>query len=74
MESLAMMNAHNEIERLDHHQKKQEERGELEYEVELNFLLHLLYERVKDDTTFIFGDSITGLKETPEHMEVSFKN
>jgi 2-polyprenyl-6-methoxyphenol hydroxylase-like FAD-dependent oxidoreductase len=73
MESIAFKNADDVTERLDYHQKNQAERGEMEYEIERDFLLHLLYDAVKDHTAFIFGDSITGLKETADHMEVSFK-
>lgn len=73
MESMAFMNADDLTERLDYHQKNQAERGEIEYEVERDFLLQLLYDAVKDQTTFIFGDSITGLKETANQMEVSFQ-
>lgn len=74
MESIAFKNTDDVTERLDYHQKNQEERGEIEYEVERDFLLHLLYDAVKDHATFIFGDSINDLKETADHMEVSFKN
>lgn len=73
MESMAFMNADDVMERLDYHQKNQAERGEIEYEVERDFLLQLLYDAVKDHTTFIFGDSITGLKEMAQQMEVSFQ-
>ena len=74
MESISFKNADDITERLDYHQKNQAERGEVEYEIERDFLLHLLYDTVKDHSTFIFGDTITGLKETAEHMEVCFKN
>lgn len=73
MKSMAFMNADDVMERLDYHQKNQAERGEIEYEVERDFLLQLMYDAVKDQTTFIFGDSITGLKETANQMEVSFQ-
>ncbi|WCT12940.1 FAD-dependent monooxygenase [Mucilaginibacter jinjuensis] len=74
MESMAFKNSDDETERIDNNQKNQAERGEIEYEVERDFLLQLLYEVVKDHTTFIFGDSITGLKETADYMKVCFKN
>jgi 2-polyprenyl-6-methoxyphenol hydroxylase-like FAD-dependent oxidoreductase len=74
MESIAFKNADDITERLDYHQKNQAERGEVEYEVERDFLLHLLYDSVKNETKFIFGDSISGLKETAEQMEVTFRN
>jgi len=74
MESITFKNADDITERLDYHQKNQAERGEVEYEVERDFLLHLLYDSVKNETKFIFGDSISGLKETAEQMEVTFRN
>jgi len=74
MESMEFKNTDDVTERLDYHQKNQAERGEVEYEVERDFLLHLLYDAVADYTNFIFGDSINGLKEVENQMEVSFKN
>lgn len=72
MESIAFKNADDVTERLEYHQERQSESGEMEYEIERDFLLHLLYDAVKEHTVFIFGDSITGLKETADHMEISF--
>lgn len=72
MESMEFKNADDLTERRDYTQKRQEDRGEVEYEVERDVLLNLLYEAVKDDAAFIFGDSITGLKETADQIEVSF--
>jgi len=74
MKSMSFKNAADVTERLDYHQQNQAERGEVEYEIERDFLLHLLYDAVKDHTTFIFGDSITSLNETADQMEVCFKD
>jgi 2-polyprenyl-6-methoxyphenol hydroxylase-like FAD-dependent oxidoreductase len=74
MESISFKNGDDVTERMDYHQKNQAERGEVEYEIERDFLLHMLYDTVKEHCTFVFGDSITALKETAEHMEVRFKN
>ena len=74
MESVSFKNADDVTERLEYHQETQAERGEAEYEVERDFLLHLLYDAVKDRTTLIFGDSVIGLDESADHMEVRFKN
>ena len=73
MESISFKNADDVTERLEYHQKTQAERGEVEYEVERGFLLHLLYDAVKDQTTFIFGDSVIDLKESDNHIDVCFK-
>jgi 2-polyprenyl-6-methoxyphenol hydroxylase-like FAD-dependent oxidoreductase len=74
MESMEFKNKDDVTERLDYHQKEQAERGEVEYEIERDVLLELLYDAVKADTTFVFGDNITSLKETADYMEVGFKH
>jgi len=73
MESISFKDTDDVTQRLDYHQKEQAERGEIEYEIERDFLLHLLYDTVKEETTFIFADSITGLKDAADGVEVSFK-
>jgi 2-polyprenyl-6-methoxyphenol hydroxylase-like FAD-dependent oxidoreductase len=73
MESMTFKNSDDVTERIDFHHKNQAERGEIEYEIERDFLLELLYDVVNEQTTFIFGDSITSLKETADYMEVGFK-
>lgn len=70
MESLSLKNAADVSERLDYHQ----ERDEVEYEIERDFFLHLLYDLVKGQVKFIWSDNITGLQEIQEHMAVNFKN
>lgn len=45
-----------------------------EFEIERDTLLHLLFDKVKNDVAFIFNNSITGLNETKENMEVIFKD
>ncbi|HEY1053958.1 MAG TPA: FAD-dependent monooxygenase, partial [Emticicia sp.] len=47
---------------------------ENEFEIERDVLLHMLFDQVKNDTEFIFNNSITALNETKEHIEVTFKN
>ncbi|MBP2324312.1 2-polyprenyl-6-methoxyphenol hydroxylase-like FAD-dependent oxidoreductase [Kibdelosporangium banguiense] len=43
-----------------------------EVEVLRGELSHLLYERTKDNTEYVFGDHITGLSETPGGVDVTF--
>jgi 2-polyprenyl-6-methoxyphenol hydroxylase-like FAD-dependent oxidoreductase len=74
MEVMELRNADDIVEVRDLVQKRQADRGEVEYEIERDLLLHLLYEAVQDDVTFIFGDSITGLEERNNLMKVTFKN
>ncbi|SDW99033.1 2-polyprenyl-6-methoxyphenol hydroxylase [Paenibacillus sp. CF384] len=44
-----------------------------EYEIERDVLLNIMFEAIKDDVAFIFGDSITSLKEEANGVEVAFK-
>src|SRR6185436_6607234 len=55
MKSMEFKNADDVTERLDFTPKKQEDRGEEEYEIERDILLDMMYEAVKDDVTFIYG-------------------
>lgn len=72
MESMEFKNADDVTERLDFTQKKQADRNEVEYEIERDILLDMMYKAVKDDVTFIYGESITGLQEKGDHMEITF--
>lgn len=73
METMEFKNADDVTERVDHSQKNYEERGETEYEIERDVLLEMMYEQVKDDVEFIFGDSILALKEEEDSVEATFK-
>ena len=74
MELMEFKNADDVTERLEYIQKNQEERGEVEYEIERDVLLNIMYDAVKDNVTFIFDDSITSLEEDARGVEVTFKN
>ncbi|RFM27145.1 FAD-dependent monooxygenase [Deminuibacter soli] len=74
MKSVEFKNAHDITERLDLTQKRQADSGETEYEIERDILLDMLYQLVKDDVAFVYGESITGLKEQGDQVEVNFKN
>lgn len=71
MRSMEFKNADDVTERRDF---SRENRGEMEYEIERDVLLEMLYGAVKDDVSFIYGDSISGLQETEDRVEVTFKN
>jgi 2-polyprenyl-6-methoxyphenol hydroxylase-like FAD-dependent oxidoreductase len=73
MQSMEFRDADDIVQRVEYRQHN-DQNGEEEYEVERDFMLQLLYDKVKDHTTFIFGDTVTGLKETGSLMEVKFKN
>ena len=69
MELVEFKNSDDVTERLVY----QEQREEVEYEVERNVLLNIMFDAVKDDVEFIFGDNITSLKEESNGVEIEFK-
>ena len=73
MELMEFKNTDDVTERLEYIQKNQEDRGEVEYEIERDVLLNMMYNAVKDDVTFIFGDSIISLAEANHGVAVTFK-
>lgn len=67
MERIEFKNSEDVTERSDSGLKDDE------YEIERDVLLNMLFEAVKANTEFIFGDSITGLKEAEDQIAVTFK-
>ena len=47
--------------------------SEAEYEIERDVLLDIMYDAVKRDVNFVFGDSVATLKDEGDHVDVSFK-
>ena len=45
-----------------------------EYEIERDTLLNMLYEEVRDDVEFLFGDSIARMEESADEVAVTFKS
>lgn len=43
-------------------------------EIERDKFVHILYSKLKNEVEFIFNNSITGLNETKENIEVTFKD
>ena len=74
METMEFKNADDVTQRLDYTQKHHEDRGEVEYEIERDVLLVMMNDLVKNDAVFIFDESITGLKESGDQIDVTFKN
>lgn len=70
MEKVEFKNSEDVTQLTDYHGHHEQE----EYEVERDFLLKLMYEQISDKVEFIFGETITGLTERDEKMEVTFKN
>ena len=74
MELLEFKNADDVTEGSVVLRKRREQLTEEGFEIERNTLLNMLFELVKDDTHFIFNASVTSMKETSEHMEVTFND
>jgi len=51
-----------------------EEMPDDEFEIERDVLLHLLYDLVKHDVTFIFNNSIKAINEEKDFIDVTFKD
>ncbi|SEA68712.1 FAD-dependent monooxygenase [Paenibacillus sp. 276b] len=69
MELMEFKNSDDVTERVE----IREQLAEDEYEIERDVLLDIMFEVVQDDVEFIFGDSITSLKEESNGVEVVFK-
>jgi len=54
--------------------QQDKESPDSEFEIERDVLLHMLFDTIKNDVKFIFGNSITALQETEDHITVSFKD
>jgi len=74
METMEFKNSDDVTERIDFVKKDREQRGDVEYEIERDVLLHIMFDAVKDDVEFIFGDSIVSLTEDADGMNVAFKS
>jgi 2-polyprenyl-6-methoxyphenol hydroxylase-like FAD-dependent oxidoreductase len=73
MERMEIKNSDDVTERLNIIQNDSEQPEEVEYEIERDVLLNMMFEAIKDDVEFIFGDSITSLKEESNGVDVAFK-
>lgn len=73
MEVMEFKNSDDITERQDFIQENHEKRAEVEYEIERDVLLNMMFEAVKDDVEFIFGDSILSLKEEGNGVDVTLK-
>lgn len=51
-----------------------EEFPDYEFEIERDTLLNMLFELIKDDVKFVFGNSIASLHEAEDNIEVTFKD
>jgi len=45
-----------------------------ECEIERNTLLNILFDLVKNDVSFMFGNSISGMDEAADHIDVTFRD
>ena len=69
METMEFRNAEDVTERM----VVREQLADDEYEIERDVLLNIMFEAIKDDVAFMFGNSITSLKEEGDGVEVAFK-
>jgi 2-polyprenyl-6-methoxyphenol hydroxylase-like FAD-dependent oxidoreductase len=72
MESISFKNSDDITIRVND-AKDREQQGDVEYEIERDVLLQLLFDAVKEDVEFIFGESIVSLQEEDNGISVAFK-
>jgi 2-polyprenyl-6-methoxyphenol hydroxylase-like FAD-dependent oxidoreductase len=63
-----------ELKNSDDVSERGEQRAGVDYEIERDVLLNLMFDAVKDDVEFIFGDSIASLEEANDAIDVLFKS
>jgi 2-polyprenyl-6-methoxyphenol hydroxylase-like FAD-dependent oxidoreductase len=54
-------------------QSENEQSGKIDYEIERDLLLKIMFDAAKDDVEFVFDDSIASLEEEKSGIAVSFK-
>lgn len=69
MEAMEFRNSEDVTERMVIREQLKDD----EYEIERDVLLNIMFEVIKDDVEFIFGDSITSLMEEGNGVDVAFK-
>jgi 2-polyprenyl-6-methoxyphenol hydroxylase-like FAD-dependent oxidoreductase len=73
MESVEFKNSDDVTEKSEIIQNDSGQPAEDEYEIERDVLLNMMFEAVKDDVEFLFGESIASLKEESNGVDVAFK-
>jgi 2-polyprenyl-6-methoxyphenol hydroxylase-like FAD-dependent oxidoreductase len=73
MEAMEFKNSDDVTERMEYILKDSKQPADDEYEIERDVLLNMMFEAVKDDVEFIFGDSIVSLKEEGNSVDVALK-
>ncbi|QJD95735.1 FAD-binding monooxygenase [Mucilaginibacter robiniae] len=73
MKSVEFKDADDVTQRQDLTEPSPENHREEEYEIERDILLEMMYEAVKDEVEFVFDESISGLAEMEDQIEVTFK-
>jgi 2-polyprenyl-6-methoxyphenol hydroxylase-like FAD-dependent oxidoreductase len=72
-EVMEFKNSDDVTERSTSLQNDSDQMAKDEYQIERDILLNIMFEAVKDDVEFIFGDSIASLKEENDGIDVTFK-
>lgn len=70
MEKMEFKNSEDVTQLSDYHQHREQE----EYEVERDFLLQLMHGLISDNVEIVYCETITGLTENNNLIEVTFKN
>jgi 2-polyprenyl-6-methoxyphenol hydroxylase-like FAD-dependent oxidoreductase len=73
MESMEIVNCDGTAQHSTEVQAENEESGTIDYEIERDTLLNIMFDAVKGDVEFIFDEGITSLEETNSGITVSFK-
>jgi 2-polyprenyl-6-methoxyphenol hydroxylase-like FAD-dependent oxidoreductase len=74
MEMMEFKNSEDVTVRRELIQQQQEHTGEIEFEIERDVLLRIMYDAVREDVAFIFDDSIVSLEEDDKGINVAFKH
>lgn len=73
MEPTELVNSDGVSEPSDREYEDTDQPADEEYEIERDVLLNLMFDAVKNDVEFVFGDSIASLKEHKDGIDVSFR-
>ena len=73
MEGIEFIAPANVTEKRDLIHGARQEPADSEYEIERDVLLNMMFEGVKDDVEFVFGDSLSSLQQRTDRVTAAFK-
>ncbi|RYE24699.1 MAG: hypothetical protein EOP45_05525, partial [Sphingobacteriaceae bacterium] len=74
LEIIEFKNTDDETENAISLKNEQQKHQDDEIEIERTSLISILFEKIKSDVEFVFGNSITVLSETKDNIQVTFKS